>query len=68
MPVPLHDDVAHVREDVAYIRAKIETVLETQADHETRIRSSERWRYALPTSAVGALMSVALALFGIHIG
>lgn len=49
----LAEDVATVREDVAYIKAHIESL----PDHETRIRSLERWKYGIPGSALAALLA-----------
>lgn len=54
--MPIEDDVAAVREDVAYMRAKIEAL----PDHETRIRRIERWMYGIPASllvAVGGIVA-----------
>jgi hypothetical protein len=49
---------------------RIETLLETEfrsinrqlADHEQRLRTSERWRYALPISALAAVASALAAV------
>ena len=35
----------------------------TLADYETRLRSLERWRYALPISALSAIAAAAVATF-----
>ena len=32
-------------------------------DHEARIRSVERWKYALPASIGGSVISVVLAIY-----
>ena len=50
------DEIAAIREDVAYIKAKIETL----PDHETRLRSLERFRYAIP--GVSALSLIVAAV------
>lgn len=55
--------------------ARIETALEgirrdrdemqkDRDDHEKRIRGLERWKYMLPTSLVGALVSAAVTIYG----
>lgn len=33
-------------------------------DHETRLRSLERWKYALPASFFGTLVAALVAIFG----
>jgi hypothetical protein len=39
------------------------------SDHESRIRSLEKWRYALPVSLAGATASIIVALYeGSHHG
>lgn len=39
------------------------------ADHESRIRSLEKWRYALPVSLAGAAASIIVAIYeGSHHG
>lgn len=47
--------LADVREDVAYIKAKIEVI----PDHEARIRFIERWKYGLPATLVTAVIALA---------
>lgn len=55
--------------------ARIETALESirrdrdemqkdRDDHETRLRSLERWRYMLPSSLVAALVSAGVTIYG----
>jgi hypothetical protein len=53
--MPISEDMAQVREDVAYIKAKIEQL----PDHEVRIRALERWRWGIP----GGLIAAVLAFF-----
>lgn len=56
---PLHEDLFAIREDVAYIKAKIESL----PDHEHRLRSLERWRYGVPGSVIAAVLALITALF-----
>lgn len=56
----LREDITQIREDVAYIKAKVEII----PDHEVRLRGLERWRWGL----VGTSLTTALAVFGIHAG
>jgi hypothetical protein len=39
--------------------AAVQTTLD---DHETRIRSVERWKYAVPTATVGAIISAGITI------
>lgn len=54
---------AESRDRLARIETKLDTLLADYAarmkDHEDRIRGGERWRYALPTSLVLAMVSLA---------
>lgn len=43
---------------LAVVLAKMEVL----PDHESRIRQLERWRYALPLSALGTIASLGLAV------
>lgn len=45
------------------IETKLDVALTQQQDHEGRIRSLERWRYALPTTALLSLASVATSIY-----
>ena len=42
---------------LARIEVKLDMALKDSADHETRIRSLERWRYALPVALLITLVS-----------
>ncbi len=44
---------------LARLETKIDILLARDADKETRMRSLEKWKYALPTSFALALASVA---------
>lgn len=35
-------------------------------DHESRLRTLERWKYGVPASLVTALAAVVVAIFGYH--
>ena len=52
------EDIIQIREDMAYIKARIEAL----PDHEIRLRSLERFRYAVPGSTVVALVVSGLGL------
>lgn len=50
-----------VKEILLRVEEKVDKVAD---DHETRIRSLERWKWGLPVSAVGAAVAAAIALYG----
>lgn len=52
------DKINAIHQDVAYIKAKIEDL----PDHESRIRSLERFRYTFPSVAIIGLV---VALTGV---
>lgn len=56
-PNDLYTAVSDIREDVAYIKAKVEAI----PDHEQRIRFLERWKWGLPATVVTSV----LALIGV---
>lgn len=45
---------------------KVEEGVRSIPDHETRIRSLEKWRYGLPVSMVMALVSIAVAVISLY--
>lgn len=50
--------------DLKVIAGTVGTTVETLHDHETRIRSLERFRFAFPSIAlIGAFAALALAIF-----
>lgn len=48
---------------VIAMNTKLDVVLAKTNDHETRIRSLEKWKYMLPTSFFTALGGLGLGLF-----
>lgn len=62
-----YTELGQLRTEVARVSGQLVAIGEfvTQArtertDHETRIRALERWRYALPLSALASLAAVIL--------
>lgn len=58
-------------ESVGTIKANADNSLKVQEDHETRIRALERFRFAIPSTAIlSLLISAALLVFylsqGVH--
>ena len=64
-----YTELGQLRTEVARVSGQLVAIGEfvTQArtertDHETRIRALERWRYALPVSAVASIAAAILTL------
>jgi hypothetical protein len=58
----IYDQIVGLRDDVRSLvqsNAAVQTALD---DHETRIRSVERWKYAVPTATVGAIVSAGITI------
>ncbi len=47
---------------VLSLEVAVKAAVETKADQETRLRSMERWAYAIPPAILGSIASVALAV------
>jgi hypothetical protein len=56
--------VADMRVEVARLTARVDATLANMpiqiADHESRLRSLERWRYGIPVGAGAAITAAAL--------
>lgn len=66
MDDPTIAQVADLRVEVARLTVRVDATLSsmpvTLADHETRVRSLERWRYGIPVGAGASLIAAALAI------
>jgi hypothetical protein len=58
----IYDQVVGLRDDVRSLVQSNSDVVKTLDDHEQRIRSVERWKYAVPTAAIGALVSAGITI------
>lgn len=58
------DDLLILVDRLARIETKLDTALSNHADHEKRLRVVERWKYALPVSALAAIVAGLVAIFG----
>lgn len=58
----IYDQVVGLRADVNTLVTSHADVETTLADHEERLRSLERWRYAVPTAAIGGLVAAGLSI------
>jgi hypothetical protein len=58
----IYDQIVGLRDDVRSLVQSNAAVTETLADHETRLRNVERWKYAVPTATVGAIVSAGITI------
>jgi len=59
----IYDQLVGLREEVRTSTHTLQSTAETLADHETRIRAIERWKYSVPTALVTAVVSAAVTLY-----
>ena len=50
---------------VIRLEMKVDSLLETRVDHESRIRGLERWRWGIPSGLIVAVVTGLLALLGV---
>lgn len=62
-PREIYDEIVGMREDVRSLTQSSRSTNETLDDHENRLRSIERWKYALPLSALAAVGSAAATFY-----
>jgi hypothetical protein len=58
----IYDQIIGLRDDVRSLVQSNDAVQEQLSDHETRLRSVERWKYAVPTALVGAIVSAGITI------
>lgn len=58
----IYDEIVGMREDVRSLTQHHESVTGKLADHEDRLRTLERWKYALPTAAVTGLVAAGVTI------
>jgi hypothetical protein len=59
----IYDAVLGVREDVRSLKQDRENVNDTLDDHESRIRSVERWKYGIPVATLSGLVATGAAIY-----
>lgn len=59
--------VMETREIAARTEAKVDFLVSGFADHETRIRSTEKWRWGIPGGFVAAVLAGFAAMFGLPV-
>ncbi|MBZ4319541.1 hypothetical protein [Streptomyces huiliensis] len=58
----IYDEVVALRTEMRTMGQESDAVRGELADHEDRIRSLERWRYALPISLLTAVVGAVVAV------
>lgn len=58
----LQGEVRSMRQEIAVQNTRHESDSLTLADHETRLRRTERWTYGIPASLMAAAASVFVAV------
>jgi hypothetical protein len=58
----IYDELVAMREESRNSGQLLQGVVTTLADHETRIRGMERWKYSLPAALVTAVISAGVTL------
>jgi hypothetical protein len=58
----IYDELVAMREEVRASAQSLQGVDITLADHETRIRTVERWKYSVPTALVTAVISAGVTI------
>ncbi|MFJ9413029.1 MULTISPECIES: hypothetical protein [unclassified Streptomyces] len=68
----MEENEESLRVIVARMEVKLDGLIDVNKsrgeDHESRLRALERWKYALPVSAFGALLSAAVTIFTLYAG
>jgi hypothetical protein len=58
----IYDQIVGLRDDVRSLVQSNAEVSKALDDHETRLRNVERWKYAVPTALVGAVVSAGITI------
>jgi hypothetical protein len=58
----IYDELVGMREDVRSLTQTSESVAHKLDDHEERLRTLERWKYALPAAAVSGVLAAGVTL------
>jgi hypothetical protein len=58
----IYDEIVGMRDDLRSLAQSRNDDTKTLDDHETRLRSVERWKYGIPVTAVASVVAVIEAL------
>lgn len=58
----IYDQIVGLRDDVRSLVQSNAEVGKVLDDHESRLRAVERWKYAVPTATVGAIVSAGITI------
>ena len=59
----IYDQIVGLRDDVRSLVQSNQEVSKTLEDHESRLRSVERWKNAVPVAAIGAVASAGITIY-----
>jgi len=60
----IYEVLVTLRDDVRDLKSRHTDMIEKISDHEDRIRSIERWKYAIPLATLSAVATVFVSLLG----
>lgn len=58
----IYDEIVGMRDDLRSLAQSRNDDTKTLDDHESRLRSVERWKYGIPVTAVASVVAVIEAL------
>lgn len=58
----IYDEIVGMRADVQSLVQSNAVISRQLDDHESRLRSLERWRYAVPTAVLGTVVSAGITI------
>jgi hypothetical protein len=64
----IYDAVQRLERSQAAVAPTLINLAERVADHETRLRAGERWRYAIPATLMVAATNIVLAVAALKNG
>lgn len=62
--IQISSDYLVVIDRLARIEVKLDEIRRDRADHESRIRTLERWKYTLPATFIPAVISAVVTVYG----
>jgi hypothetical protein len=61
----IYDEIVGMRADVQSLAQSNASSSATLADHESRIRAVERWKYGVPAATLSGVIATAVALYSV---
>ncbi|MEU1881898.1 hypothetical protein ABZ470_31750 [Streptosporangium sp. NPDC020072] len=60
----IYDEVRDAKTELRSLTQEVKESRRTDEDHEGRIRTLERWMYAIPISVLVAIVSAVITIYG----